>query len=326
MTGALTPVRLLSSRLRNIKSLLLNIIDNPVVVLCYHRVTSRPSDMNSVVVSPDNFRAQMNYIKRNFRVVRFEENWEQLDTPAIAVTFDDGYADNLTEALSILKDVGVPATFFISSGNIDTRNEFWWDALERMVSGADCYPARFILQDPRHGREWPTMTVKERVGMFSDLHPLFMSGTVEQRGEWLRQLSSWAGDNCQKSDINRLLSGDELRELADHREVTIGAHSVTHSRLSTLSEEEQRHEIVGSKRQLEKLLGREVQLFAYPFGKKTDFDSISSRICREAGYLKAAAAFPGEAHRWTDPHKIPRHFVYNWDLDRFIFKLKRLWV
>ena len=101
---------------------------------------------------------------------------------------------------------------------------------------------------------------------------------------------------------------------------------MTHPRLSNLPEEEQRHEIVESKKQLEKLLGREVQVFAYPFGKKTDYNMTAARICREAGYNKAAAAFPGEAHRWTDPYQIPRHFVYNWDLDRFVYKLKRLWI
>ncbi|MDD5284663.1 MAG: polysaccharide deacetylase family protein [Desulfuromonadaceae bacterium] len=326
MTGALGHARLLCSRLRNIKSLICNIIDCPVVVLCYHRVTSRLSDMNSVVVSPDNFRAQMDYVKRNFRIVRFEENWEQLDTPAVVVTFDDGYADNLTEALPILKEMGVPATFFITAGNIDARNEFWWDALERMLSGLGGYPARFSLQDSRHGREWPTLTAEDRVAMFRDMHSLFMSGTKEQRVEWLRQVVGWAGGNCPEAHINRLLTGDELRTLADNAEVTIGAHSVTHPRLSTLPEEEQRQEIVGSKTELEKLLGREITLFAYPFGKRADFDTTSARICNEAGYLKAAAAFQGEAHRWTDPYQIPRHFVYNWDLDRFIFKLKRLWV
>jgi peptidoglycan/xylan/chitin deacetylase (PgdA/CDA1 family) len=326
MTGVMSSAMLLCSKTRNIKRLVYNTVDCPVVVLCYHRVTSRLADMNSVIVSPDNFRAQMDHLKRNFRIVRFEDTWEHLDKPAVAVTFDDGYADNLFEALPILEEVGIPATFFISTEHIDTRKEFWWDALERMVSGSDGYPARFSLQDAHHGRTWPTLAVEERMVLFQDLHRLFMDATQEQRGEWLRQVDTWTDGNCPKADINRLLTGDELRELSNHDGVTIGAHSVTHSRLSTLTEEEQHHEIVASKQQLEKLLGRDIPVFAYPFGQKTDFDTTSARICREAGYLKAAAAFPGEAHRWTDPYQIPRHFVYNWDVGEFIHKLKRLWV
>ena len=326
MTGAYSPTRLFCSRLRNIKSLMGNAINCPVVVLCYHRVTSRLSDLNSVVVSPDNFRVQMEYLKRNFRIVRFEENWERLDTPAVAITFDDGYADNLTEALPILKQLEVPATFFICTGNIDTCNEFWWDALERMVSGPNGYSARFALQDSRHGRVWPTLTTEERLIMFRDLHQLFMGGALEERSEWLQQVTSWAGGNCLDANTNRLLTSDELQEMVSHAEVTIGAHTVTHRRLSTLSEAEQRHEIVESGRRLASIIGKAVPVFAYPFGKKTDFDITSIRMCREAGYLKAAAAFPGEAHRWTNPHQIPRHFVYNWNLDEFTYKLKRLWI
>lgn len=326
MTEPLSPARLLCSKMRNIKGLLCNIIDRPVIVLCYHRVTSKHSDMNSVVVSPDNFRAQMGYLKRNFRIVRFEEKWEHLDKPAVAVTFDDGYADNLTEALPILKEMGIPATFFISTGNMDTRNEFWWDALERMVSGTDEYPTRFALQDSLHGRTWPTLTAEERMTMFRDLHHLFMDGTGEQRNGWLLQVASWSEGNCPGADINRLLTCDELLEFSNHAEVTIGAHTITHSRLSTLSEEQQRHEIIESGRLLASIIGKEITVFAYPFGKKSDFDVVAARICREAGYFKAAAAFPGEAHRWTDPHQIPRHFVFNWDSDRFAYKLKRLWI
>jgi peptidoglycan/xylan/chitin deacetylase (PgdA/CDA1 family) len=312
--------------MRNVKSLVCNAVDCPVVVLCYHRVTSRLSDMNALVVSPDNFRAQMAYLTRNFRIVRFEDTWEHRGKPAVAVTFDDGYADNLTEALPILREAGIPATFFISTGAIDSRNEFWWDALERMVSAADGYPVRFALQDDLHGKTWSTTTPLERVTMFRELHQLLASGTSGERSEWLRQVAAWAGGNCPDAGINRLLTADELRQLARHGEVTMGAHSVTHPRLATLTEEEQRHEIVASKGELERLLGKEVTVFAYPFGKKTDFNETSARICREAGYRKAAAAFPGEVHRWTDPFRIPRHFVYNWDAEMFANKLKRFWV
>lgn len=326
MTSRLSPARLFCARMRSFKNLVCNVIDVPVAVLCYHRVASRTSDINSMIVSPENFRTQMDYLKRNFRIVRFEETWDNLDKPAVAVTFDDGYADNLTEALPILENLGIPATFFISTGNLSTSNEFWWDALERMVSGADSCPARFSLQDPVHGKAWPCVTAEERMVMFQDLHQVFMYGTGEQRTEWLRQIEIWTGGRCPDAGINRLLTGDEVRELSNHSGVTIGAHSVTHPRLSALPEEEQRYEIVESGRLLSNIIGREVPVFAYPFGQKPDFDMTAARICREAGYLKAAAAFPGEAHRWTDPYRIPRHFIYNWDPDRFAYQFKRLWV
>jgi len=318
--------RLLLSRLRNFKKLMLNLIDAPVVVLCYHRVAFIPSDPHLLAVSPDNFRSHMKYLKQNFQVVRFEDDWSRMRRPAIAVTFDDGYADNAFEALPTLEALEIPATFFISTGNIGTAEEFWWDELERLVTGKSGYPLRFELEDPGHGRSWPTTTVEQRNAMHGDIHHLIMKINAERRSGWLQQLREWAGQCGAAEEANRSLTRDELKSLAQNQWVTIGAHTVTHSRLSALSEEEQRYEIISSKQQLEKLLERELNVFSYPFGKRNDFDMTSVRICREAGFLKAAAAFPGEAHRWTDPYQIPRHFVYNWDLDTFTARLKCLWI
>jgi len=318
--------RLLLSRLRNLNKLMFNLIDAPVVVLCYHRVTVMPSDPHLLAVSPDNFRSHMKYLKQNFQVVRFEDDWSRLRRPAFAVTFDDGYADNAHEALPVLEALEIPAVFFISTGNIGATEEFWWDELERLVTGKSNYPVKFELEDPMHGRSWPTATVEERNAMHRDIHRLTMKINAKQRTGWLKQLREWAGQDWAVEAANRSLTEDELKSLAQNQWVTIGAHTVTHSRLSALSEEEQRYEIVSSKQRLEKLLERELNVFSYPFGKRNDYDMTSVRICREAGFLKAAAAFPGEAHRWTDPYQIPRHFVYNWDLDTFAARLKCLWI
>jgi peptidoglycan/xylan/chitin deacetylase (PgdA/CDA1 family) len=122
------------------------------------------------------------------------------------------------------------------------------------------------------------------------------------------------------------MTGDELRRLAGSRWVTIGAHTVTHTPLSILSEERQREEIVSSKIRLETLLGTEIKVFSYPFGRKSDYNRASVRICREAGFIKAASNFPGQAHRWTDPYQLPRQLVRNWGTDTFAAKVKDFWL
>ena len=122
------------------------------------------------------------------------------------------------------------------------------------------------------------------------------------------------------------MTEEELKILAAGKWVTMGAHTATHPRLSALNEQEQRAEIFESRQYLEKLLGKEVTVFSYPFGKRSDYDQTSVRLCREAGFLKAAAAFPGEAYRWTDPFQIPRHFVYNWDVSTLAAYLGGRWI
>jgi peptidoglycan/xylan/chitin deacetylase (PgdA/CDA1 family) len=153
-----------------------------------------------------------------------------------------------------------------------------------------------------------------------------MNVNAERRKGWLRQVREWAGPGSAAGEENRILDQDELLTLAQSRWATVGAHTVSHSPLSALSEEEQRNEIISSKQQLEQILDSEVSVFSYPFGKLTDYNSTSITICREAGFCKVAAAFPGQAYRWTDPYQIPRHVVFNWDLDTFAMRLKCLWI
>jgi peptidoglycan/xylan/chitin deacetylase (PgdA/CDA1 family) len=326
MTGPTGSARLFCARLRNVRGLAQNLQDPPVVVLCYHRVTAGSSDINSIAVTPANFRDQIEYLKKHYRIVRFEDDWSQIKKPAIVITFDDGYADNLSAALPILERTQVPATFFISTGQIGSASGLWWDTLESSLLGEKEYPETFTLDHPQQGKTWPTATLEQRGALYRDLHVLFMVATMEQRKAWLAELAAWSGDMKAGTESARLLTLEELQVLAQHPLVTIGAHTVSHPRLSSLGEAEQRQEIAQSRHQLEKWLGKEVTVFAYPFGQKTDYDENSTRICREECFLKAAAAFPGEAHRWSDPFQIPRHFVYNWDLEKFVYKLKRLWI
>ncbi len=316
---------LIESELRKNKNRFLNLIDAPVLVLAYHRVTVPQTDFHSLAVTPENFRSHMNFLKHSLQIVRFEEDWAAVRKPAVAVTFDDGYADNM-RALEIIEEVGVPATFFISTGNIGSSKEFWWDELERLVLGESSYPHCFQLKDPKYAKTWSTSTYRNRRSMFRDLHLSAKKINEERRKDWMKQIREWAGLNEMTDGANRQLTCEELTAMAKSQWVTIGAHTVTHPPLAFLTEEEQRNEIVSSKLQLEKIVGKEITVFSYPFGGRGDYDLTTSRICREAGFLKAAAAFPGEAHRWCDPYQIPRHAIANCALDVFAAKLKGLWI
>jgi len=304
---------------------LLNAIDPPVIVILYHRVTTLPSDPEMLAVAPDNFRAQMRYLKETIPVVRFEDDWRETVRPAVAITFDDGYADNVLEALPILEEVGLPATFFITTGTIGTTREFWWHEMEHLILETHTVPASFTLSDGRFGRTWPVSTVRDRQEFYNGMVRLMNQVDAVCRDGWLMQLRRWAGVQPVTADIHRAMTIDELRLLASNSRVTVGAHTETHTRLSALSRDAQREEIVASKRQLETWLGREVPVFSYPFGRRCEYTKESRALCREAGFIKAAANFPGQVHRWTDPLQIPRHLVRNWPVELFAEKLRGFW-
>ncbi len=299
----------------------LNLVDPPVIVLVYHRVTTLARDPELLAVTPEHFRAQMRYLKEHVPLVRFAEAGEAANGPAVAVTFDDGYADNVLEALPILEEVEVPATFFVSTGTIGTARLFWWDELDGLIMGRRDIPVEFTLQDDRFGRSWHTVTVNDRQEFYRQLVALMKMIKTERRERWLDQLRSWGEPNGAASSIHRAMTVPELQQLARSRFSTIGAHSVSHSRLASLTTAAQREEMVASKRQLEAWLGREIEFFSYPYGRRSDYNARTAALCREAGFVKAAANFPGQAHRWTDPYRIPRLLVRDWPVGIFAEKL-----
>lgn len=304
---------------------LLNRIDPPVIVLLYHRVTALASDPEMLAVTPDNFRKQMQYLKETVPLVKFDEDWSQLLKPAVAVTFDDGYADNALEALPILEEVGIPATFFVSTGGIGSGEEFWWHELERIFLEERNLPSSLTLEDPTFKKSWMTSDVKGRQDCYQDLVHLMKETDAELRDAWFVQLRCWAKAERTDSDAHRVMTIDELRLLGQSKLVTMGAHTVSHMRLSSLSTEAQREEITDSKKQLEAWLGTNISTFSYPFGRCSDYTKESIALCREAGFTKVAANFPGQAHRWTDLYQIPRHLVRNWPVEAFAAKLREFW-
>lgn len=308
-----------------LKNRSLNFFDNPIIVLIYHRVIALPTDPEMIAVSPVHFRQQMEYLKQNFRILRFEEDWSRIKEPAVVVTFDDGYADNVLEALPILDEVGVPASFFVSTGHIGTGKQFWWHQLQDVLLRNGVFPDQFELKDSRYGRVWSTVSLPKRAALYAALSLLFRKLSPYRQEDWLDQLRAWVPPSPEETGIQRHMSAIELQRLAASPWATIGAHTVTHAALSLLSEEEQRYEIFSSKQQLEMITGKTVETFSYPFGRKCEYNRTSVRLCREAGFLRVAANFPGQAHKWTDPMQIPRHLVRNWDLETFAAEMQGVW-
>ena len=130
------------------------------------------------------------------------------------------------------------------------------------------------------------------------------------REEALAAIEQWSGAGHETRPAHRILSAEEVRELADLPGMTIGAHSVSHATLSACDPSVQGLEIRRSKDDLERLLGRRVPMFAYPFG---DFGPETPGMVREAGFDGACIADPGAVWTDTDPFQLPRVAVLDWD-------------
>lgn len=317
------------------------------IILLYHRVFSAPTDPQLLSVSPQNFAEHLGVLRRSYHPVRLQnlrdrENLERWPQRAVVVTFDDGYVDNLDQAKSLLEAAEVPATIFVVAGQLDSRQEFWWDDLERILLSTPDLPNRLCLtiegrkyiwelesnsEDNRQGGEWNVLMRVDpapRYTVYRELLELLRDKQSDVRESLLECMAKWAALGRAGRSANRALSCEELQELTYGGLVDIGAHTMTHPALATLPVPVQRAEIVNSKQRLEDVLGRPVSCFSYPFGRPQDYTAESVRLVKEAGFMCACANFPGVVTRRSDPYQLPRLLVRDWNGDEFDRRLQMM--
>jgi peptidoglycan/xylan/chitin deacetylase (PgdA/CDA1 family) len=285
-------------------------------ILLYHRVVGErchPCIRRFVgsAITRAAFERQLDYLARHYRVVDLHTLLSSMDRPGnmAAITFDDGYADNLLEALPALERRGLPATLFAVAGWTGSPHRAWWDRLARLV--ADNGPRTLRLDAGGTTAEFPfTGDAKTQ---YKAALPWIEALTDEQRD------ALFAGRFI--SDDDRFLDADELRGL-DHRGFRIEAHTVTHRRLSKLDDADALEELSRGKTMLEEALGRPVTCLAYPFGMRGDFTDATRRLAVQAGYHAAFAAHGGLIRGGGDRFALPRLGVGE-DFNRFRFKVSR---
>jgi peptidoglycan/xylan/chitin deacetylase (PgdA/CDA1 family) len=179
---------------------------------------------------------------------------------AVMLTFDDGYRTLLTHALPVLERYRVPAAIFACTGPIERGTRFWFDAVAERCGEAAADEAKSLPYD-----RWLALAAKHEMPAAAD-------------------------------DPHAPLTVEELRRLAAHELVTIGAHTVRHPILARAGREVQRDEIARSRRMLEDWLGRPVNAFAYPNGRPAiDFTDDTIDALEAAGMECAFSMEPGFA-------------------------------
>jgi len=314
-------------------------VGGAAVVLIYHRVAQLERDPQLLAVSPMRFDAQMAMLAERFNVISLADlasgvRRRQLPAHSVAVTFDDGYADNLLAAEPILAARGIPATVFVSSGYVLSGREFWWDDLERLVLSPGTLPARIELevaqgafratledsptyteQDAERDRGWSVLDAptSARHRLYSDLSSFLRPLPPLARHDALEQLRALAGaPDPAARPTHRPLSAAQVAQLDASPVVDVGAHTVHHAVLSALGLEEQRAEIVEDSDALAAICGRAMRVFSYPYGGLDDYSDDTVRLAREAGFSGACSNHTGVVKPWTDPFRLPRNVVRDW--------------
>lgn len=299
-------------------------LDNGVLVLYYHRINNIKYDPFELCVSVKNFEMQMKYIKSHYKVFRFGEEWKT-DSKGIVITFDDGYEDNLKNALPILEKYHIPATIFVATGQILRREIMWWDELYELVVEKNVNKY-IVIQDETLGCKWRTDKYELKLNCYFAIHKLMNHYiSLEKKEEWMEQLRKQVPIKMHSSDYN-LLTPDSLKVLSQSELITIGGHTVSHMSLGKMTEGEQETEIKENLNQLEKIISKKITTFSYPFGTvDVDFNDYTKKVCEKYGIKKAATTDQRVWRLGEDTLAVPRCEVKNWEEMQFAHQLENFW-
>jgi peptidoglycan/xylan/chitin deacetylase (PgdA/CDA1 family) len=293
------------------------------IVLLYHRVACLRRDPWSLAVTPAQFESQLSVIRRCTDPVPLS----QIDSatsvkPTLAITFDDGYEDNLLQAEPLLRRFEIPATIFVVSGVIQAGREFWWDELERIL--LDPARPRILEIDVRGQRfawffeDFAASSDETNWEPWSDSHPSTAHRAYREiydllfpldgiaREEVMNRLRDWAELGADARPSHRPLSRQQLNALSQSPVVDIGVHTVSHSALSGLPPIAQQEEILGARAAIDEMTTGHSMVFSYPYGKREHFSEDTVRIVHDAGFTHACVNIPGLVRPETDRLRLPR--------------------
>ncbi len=296
------------------------LLKNPLSILIYHRVLPDYDPMRPTEITAEAFEKQMSLLSRLFNVIPLSTAITQLQQnslppQAVCITFDDGYADNYTTALPILKKYDFNATFFIASGFLD-GGCMWNDTIIETMRSA---PTNQLELKKINFDNVSLTSINQRHNAAQQLISKLKYLPHSQRTDFVEQIVDAAKVSVPN---NLMLSTEELRKLSDSG-MTIGGHTVSHPILTSLTDGEVEKEIVDGKQRLEAIIGSPIKLFAYPNGMPgQDFNLNHSEIVKTAGFDAAVSTQWGVSTGKTNLYQLPRFTP--WDRANWKFYLRLL--
>ncbi len=269
-----------------------------VRILAYHRVLESVDpdgfsfDVDLISASADAFRAQMRHVLRHFRPMRFDELADCLDCGrrpprrALLISFDDGYDDNHRIAFPILRELGLSAMFFVSTGHIDSGEPYAYDWLVHMLCSSAAARARL----PELGIDLPMPeTLHERRELARRLLDRTKALPADAQREMIARLErEWRLPRAPGHPSCRPMRWDDLREMR-RAGMEVGSHGIEHRMLAKLPRAEMEREVFGSRQTLERELGGPIDVLSYPVGGPDSYDDAVMRAARDAGYRLACS-------------------------------------
>lgn len=287
-------------------------------IFIFHRVLPEPDPLLPWEPHRQQFDSIIGFISSAFSVLSLVDAAKKLaagtlPSSAAVVTFDDGYADNFTEAREVLQKHGVPATFFIATAFLDGGRMWNDDVIEAVRKAPD---GVFNLE--RFGLGTHALSdIDSRVQCYEQI-----LGKIKYLPHRLRQDTArhLARDCGLSESSNLMMTTDQLIKL-NQSGMEIGAHTDTHPILSSLPDQEAENEILTGKSRLEAILQQKIEVFAYPNGAPgRDYGKQHIAMVARAGFVAAVTTEVGVARMATDPWQLPRFTPWDRKVTRFALR------
>lgn len=285
------------------------------LVLRYHAVASDHTPFPTyagpdITIPRGLFAAQMRFLRRAYTPVPLGTIVDAIDRGAappaatVAITLDDGYADNYHQAFPVLVALRLPATVYVVTETLDGGPALWMSELRAAVMASSVPSLRVEIGG---GYEFVLGGRDERQDTIKELTNVLVPVDAALRRRILATIRNELAVNGNADVSQTMVTSAQIREM-QQAGITIGAHTQTHSNMTLLSAEQARAEIAGSRERLENVLGVPVRDFAYPNtgGRYPHCNESVAAIIRELGFRSAVTSRPGIIGATTNPFLLPR--------------------
>jgi peptidoglycan/xylan/chitin deacetylase (PgdA/CDA1 family) len=281
----------------------------------YHRIGDcklTPFDPNLYSCTASQFKKQLQFIKKHFKVITFDEsilladNKLPFDKRYALITFDDGYVDNYEEAYPVLKEEEISAVFFIPTDYVDSNIIPWWDEIAWMLKNTSKKAFSFADKD----------TVYLNSSILDKVIRNFLTEIkLDSRSMDEKMLELKTKLDCEyivdPKDASLFVSWDQIKEMKSGG-MTIGSHTCSHRILTHIDKDDQLLELAQSKLFLEQHLGCDIDSVAYPVGQSNTFNDQICEMTQKLGY-KIGFSFTNAVNDLPigNPYKISRLGIDN---------------
>ncbi len=277
----------------------------------------------------EHFEKQMYFLKHFMSPVSLDEvlgflyKGKALPPNPVLVTIDDGYRDCWDSAFPSLKKFSIPAVLFLTTQPVDQDSFLWFDKLYYWLS--ETAESSLSVETGSGVRRFSLETITDRRNAAVTLRRILKSLPNRERLKWLESIeqSLNLSPDDPRLESMKLLDWPQVKKMSEAG-IEFGSHSVSHPIMTRLNDDEFAFEAKFSKNRIEESISKPVRAFAFPSGRKGEFNRSAQDKLKKIGYQCAFTFMPGYVSEKTPPFEINRFGFFGENLESFAYLMSGL--